>query len=136
MLQRNDLELMVSRGIISQQDIKSLIGTDLASIVGRKLYGQVELNNTNHTKLEEKPITVPFVSLMAGALLAGELIKEMCGLENSWEENKYRVDMLNVPTNYTYRLWATRNMNNQCVCKNSFRIKKYNKLWAGIDITT
>jgi len=122
LLDRDDLEKMTVKGFISIDQVDSLLNTDLSSLVNRRLYSAVNVQNEGI----EKPVTAPYVSTMAGALLAGELLKEVCGLQHAWENNKYRTDMLNLPVNYT-TLVPKENKN--CLCLNHFRKQKFKELW-------
>lgn len=119
-----DVKTMQEHGFITEQQATELVGTDFRSLINRRLYAQVQVS---HNK-DEKPVTAPFVSTMAGALLAGELIKELSGLSGHWEENKYKANLLLEPT--THAMWVPYEGEGNCLCKNSFRISKYKELWS------
>lgn len=120
----DDLNTMVVRGFITADQIEDLVNTDFASLVNRRLYSAVNVKSDDDV---EKPVTAPYVSTMAGALLAGELIKEICGLQDMWAKNKYQTDMLSLPEKYT--TWVPKGGLN-CLCANHFRVQKYSELWS------
>lgn len=122
MLEMSDLHTMQNNGFINDGQFTELLGTDLASLVNRNLYSAVSIQHQG----KESPVTAPFISLMAGALLAGEMIKETIELQNCWEKNKYRTDMMSLPELYTN---SVAKAGTTCLCANGFRRGKYRMLW-------
>lgn len=123
LLNEDDVYNMRRHGFITDEQVTELVKTDLRSLVNRRLYAQIKVTD----KKDDKPVTAPFVSTMAGALLAGELIKELTGLTDSWKENKYKANLLLLPT--CHAMWVPIEDKGNCLCKNAFRIKKYQELW-------
>lgn len=119
-----DIRKMVSVGFVTSEQIESMVNTDLASLVNRKLYAAIGVQTESK---EETPVTAAYIAAMTGALLASEVIKELCGLETLWDSNKYRMDMLSVPTLYT--MYVPPGSKN-CLCHHHFRKRKYEEVWG------
>lgn len=111
-----DLDLMVGLGKLGDEEKQYWIGGQLRSLARERLYSQVQLTSQK----DQRIITLAFVSTMAGALLAGELIKL----------NVYN----DIPLGYEFRMDMLKHINlplvsiqrnPKCLCNNSFRLQLY-----------
>ena len=123
-LVEDDIKIMINKRFIEKEKKDKLLNTDLNSIVNRKLYSSVSIDNKNST---ESSVTAPFVSTMSGALLTGEMIKEIAGLQGNWKKNKFRMDMLIGNSLST----SVPKAGIKCLCANNFRKQSYENLWDG-----
>lgn len=118
-LDDNDFTTMINKGIVTSDMRDLVIGKPLMSFIHERFYGQMQIDQSESKKV----ITVSFVTLMAGCLLFGELVKETLGLQNSWKGTLYEQDMLALPN----EMKQERRPNDRglCLCQNSFRRMKY-----------
>lgn len=124
-LEESDIVELIEKGKINEDESDKWIGNRLSTLVNNRLYGQVALANPGEAGVGV--VTVAFVSLMAGALLAGELLKaKSFSWEDSWDGNLYQQDLLHRPN----EIFMWEPSNEKCLCNHSFRQMIYRKKYS------
>jgi len=119
-LAKCDIDILIQLGKISVDERDKWLGNRLNTLINGRLYGQVPVVNSGNPSLSV--VTVAFVSLMAGALLAGELLKaKNFSWEASWKGNLYKQDLLHLPNEIIF--WEPNK--DKCLCNHSFRQNIY-----------
>lgn len=118
-----DVADMVGRGQLPDEGAEELIGGRLQDVARAKLYAQAAVQAPSGAELA---VSAPFVSAMAGALLAAEVLK---GPSSSWRvDRRIDVDCSGLPPGYMVDV--PRDLSGRCLCHDAFRVNAYRERWA------
>lgn len=120
-LVREDLNHMVRAGKLTAAATEQYEGGLFENLIkDGALYAAAQLNSQG----QSQTVTLAFVSAFAGAMLAGEVLKETIStLRPNGQENWYRQDMLFVPNDITTA--QQQDQTGKCLCHHYFRQRKH-----------
>lgn len=119
-LEQRDVDEMSGPNAQDKSD-EDLVGRTLNE-VRERLYAEVLVE----TDGERMAVSAPFVSGLAGAVLASELIKEVAGSEQR-VDRRVDLDLAGVPTGLTRRL--SQDGTGRCLCHDPFYLSRYREMW-------
>lgn len=118
-LSRLDVEAMVSFGRIAPTGADELVGGRLMDVARARLYASASVPS-----LGPIGVAAPFVSAMAGSILAAEVLKPPgLGLDR-----RVDVDMSGWPTGFTSR--PKQDPTRRCLCWSGIRTRAYQATWS------
>jgi len=122
-LEEADIQFLRTNGRIEPSSLgEELIGGRLQDIGRARLYAQAAM------KVADSNLTIsaPFVSSLAGSILAAETIKEALGLELI--DRRVDVDCSGYPTGFVTR--PRQDETGRCLCHSALRVNEYTRLWG------
>lgn len=120
-LSRSDVAELVKRAVLSHEERDEFEGARLQDVVRRRVYAQAEVRSSYGVVA----IGAPFVSALAGAILAAEVQKS--GLEQWWLNRRVDVDCSGFPTGLQTK--PPQDTTGRCLCHARFRKSAYSELW-------
>ena len=117
-----DIQTMVAsrRLVVDRHQASELVGGRLQDAVRGRLYAQAAIPNGTGALA----VSAPFVSALAGSLLAAELLKDSKYFLNS----RVDVDCSGLPTGFTSQ--PGQDPSGRCLCHDSIRLNAYRGHWA------
>jgi hypothetical protein len=120
----DDLQLMIDKGKLPRETTFSeLVGGRLQDALRIRLYQQAVIPVDSGTVA----IAAPFVSALAGCILAAELQKLAAKREDLLLNRRVDIDCSGFPTGLQSR--ALEDLSGRCLCHSDFRRRKYNAMW-------
>lgn len=125
---------------LSDKDVASLISADKLEPTDRDLVGGRIVDLARHRLYARAAarlgattvaISTPYVSALAGALLAAEAIKTSAGGLHA-VDRRVDVDTSGYPTGFTSRPQA--DATGKCLCQSPVRLRLYGERWAGAQL--
>lgn len=120
-LSERDVAAMAAAGRLKSLDA-DLIGGRLMDLARHRLYAQAAAR----VGVTTLAVSAPYVSAMAGALLAAEVMK-VCAGSASVVDRRVDVDCSGYPTGFTSR--PGQDPAGRCLCHNPVRQKRYRQRW-------
>lgn len=117
-----DIDAMVSAGRLTAANASDLRGGRLQDAVRVRLYAATPVPG-----LDGVAISAPFVSALAGAILAAEVLKT--DQPHLALDRRVDVDLTGWPTGLTSR--PLQDPTGRCLCSSLFRQRAYEQAWAG-----
>lgn len=117
-----DIDVMVSAGRLAAADSFELGGGRLQDVARARLYAATPVPG-----LDGVAISAPFVSALAGAILAAEALKT--NQPNLVLDRRVDADLSGWPTGLTSR--PLQDATGRCLCRSRFRQRAYEQAWAG-----
>lgn len=124
LVSREDLSLMVRLGRLGAEGSDDLAGSRLQDVARARLYAQATLRNSSGGVLA---VSAPFVSAMAGALLASEMLKGTSTSSPYRLDRRVDFDCSGLPTGFTSD--SPQDPTGRCLCHDSFRLNAYRTTW-------
>jgi hypothetical protein len=123
-LTRNDLARMVQAGRLPPgTDTDQLEGGRVQDVARARLYGQARVQ-LGDVRLA---VSAPFVSVLAGAILAAELQKAHGAPARFQLDRRVDVDCSGFPAGFTSQ--PPRDRSGRCLCHDPFRLEAYRQCW-------
>jgi hypothetical protein len=123
-LTRHDLACMVNAGRLPLgTDTDQLEGGRVQDVARARLYGQARVQ-LGDVRLA---VSAPFVSVLAGAILAAELQKAHGALARFQLDRRVDVDCSGFPAGFTSQ--PPRDRSGRCLCHDPFRLEAYRQCW-------
>jgi hypothetical protein len=121
-LSLSHIEALIARGLVSAHERGEFEGARLQDVVRRRAYAQAELSIDG----EVISIAAPYVSALAGAVLAAELQKAKS--PQWWLNRRVDIDCSGYPTGLQSR--PTQDRTGRCLCRDTFRQNAYRDMWC------
>jgi hypothetical protein len=118
-----DLRLMRESGRLSIGRDDELLGGRLQDLARLRLYAQAALPVNN----EVLAVSAPFVSALAGAILAAEVQKSTPILASYQMNRRVDIDCAGLPTGWQSAPEA--DATGRCLCQDDFRRRAYRTMW-------
>jgi hypothetical protein len=117
----DDVDQLVAAGSIATHERAEFEGARLVDVARQRLYAEVV--PTGHA---QTPMAAPYVSALAGAIVAAEMQK---GLQASpyWLDRRIDIDCSGLPTGFQSRPLQDRS--GRCLCASQFRVNAYRSMW-------
>jgi hypothetical protein len=123
-LTRNDLACMMTSGRLPPgTDTSQLEGGRIQDVARARLYGQARVQ-LGDVRLA---VSAPFVSALAGAILAAELQKAQGAAARFRLDRRVDVDCSGFPMGFTSQ--PPRDRGSRCLCHDPFRLEAYRRSW-------
>jgi hypothetical protein len=123
-LTERDVRSMIAAGRLGTDDAGDLVGGRIDDVARARLYAAATV--PGHRQLA---VSAPFVSALAGAILAAEAIKT--SRPDLTLDRRVDIDMSGWPTGFTSG--PAQDSTGRCLCRDAFRQVPYREAWGATD---
>lgn len=118
-----DVTVLITRGLVRSQERADFEGARVQDVIRRRAYAQAEVKTAGNPVA----MAAPYVSALAGAVLAAEVEKE--AYPDWWLDRRVDIDCSGYPTGLQSR--PPQDQTGRCLCRDPFRQNAYREMWFG-----